>query len=1217
MSVSIAQQVDLLYKQAFGVTKTDTANNKSPSNESIPSPLLIRGDTQWTQSDQIPAVAAAVANLVQAYTGASAVQMTADNTTVPIGGIYPTWKTNLTYWIPQEFGATYAIKVYVDNPGAANPTVTGTQIFAAGSGGTGEFYYNYQSGVLNFIGETIPASLTSGKVLYAVGYRYIGLVGVTNLPSGTTIGNLEFTNNVISSTNTNANIVLTPNGTGQVTTTASFTGTDVYIANLVANTSGNIFDLVVANKANLGNIANVILTGGSNGQVVQTDGAGNLSFATISTSGVSNGNSSVTIPTVDGNINLTSNGNLSLVVTSTGANVTGDLGVSGNLNVILDVSGNTANFTNAVTISSLTVNNNLGGNTANFSGNIDAANANLGNLVIANHFQGDVINGNSNISIVPNGNILFSVSAAAANVVTISNVGINVVGYVSANGDGNFGALKSNSLTALSGNLQLVSEQSGNSFIELKPFGNGTVDVANFRITSLATPNAASDAATKQYVDDVAQGLNIHDACYVATTDELTTLTDGGTITYNNGANGVGATLTLTGTYVKDFTTANCFDANTTAVASSRILVKNEVSAPTNGIYVVSNATVLVRAADFNTVPEIEPGDFVFVQDGNTYGNTGWVQTASVTTIGTDPIVFTQFSGAGTYQAGSGLTLTGTTFSVNVDNLTTEISGGNVVVKANAQLTTPNIDAATGTSVDLTGNVLANNLNANTKITTFDLDASNVATINSLTVNTNISGNTANFTGNANFSGANVDITNWLTVSNTANIGTVRTDNLQYANGTPWDFQAAAGSNNQIQYNSNNDFAASANFTYDDTAQLFTVLGNGQFNNANLGNLATANFINAATEINTASLLSNTGNFSGNVIVPNLTVNVELDGNTANFNNATISDLSVSNTANLGNVGNVTILGGSANQYLQTNGSGVLTWATVDSSSISNGTSNVNIPSVNGNVVISVAGIANVIEVGSSNVTISNNLSVIDTISAGNVNANSNVNTTNLYANQIYANNTANFLGDVLANANLTVNLDLDGNTANFSTSVGTPLLFNGNSNIGIAANGNISFGISGNANVLFLSNTSANLTGDANISGNLNVSGNFSVASLVANNLTANNSVTIGDTLITYSNVQTTAITANQTIAQIPVNGYVGVQFLVRGHDTIGGKYSIATVQAVTDGSNVDYSVFGSVALNGITGTLAVNINGANIALQVTPTSSNSTVWTTQYRLV
>ncbi len=66
MAVSQAQIVDLLYKQAFGVTKTDTAQNKSPSNESIPSPALNRGDTAWTQADAIPNPAAAVANVVQA-----------------------------------------------------------------------------------------------------------------------------------------------------------------------------------------------------------------------------------------------------------------------------------------------------------------------------------------------------------------------------------------------------------------------------------------------------------------------------------------------------------------------------------------------------------------------------------------------------------------------------------------------------------------------------------------------------------------------------------------------------------------------------------------------------------------------------------------------------------------------------------------------------------------------------------------------------------------------------------------------------------------------------------------------------------------------------------------------------------------------------------------------------------------------------------------------
>ena len=58
MSIPISQKVDLLYKQAFGVTKTDTEANKSPSNEAIASPLLNRGDTLWTQADQIPGVAA-------------------------------------------------------------------------------------------------------------------------------------------------------------------------------------------------------------------------------------------------------------------------------------------------------------------------------------------------------------------------------------------------------------------------------------------------------------------------------------------------------------------------------------------------------------------------------------------------------------------------------------------------------------------------------------------------------------------------------------------------------------------------------------------------------------------------------------------------------------------------------------------------------------------------------------------------------------------------------------------------------------------------------------------------------------------------------------------------------------------------------------------------------------------------------------------------------
>jgi hypothetical protein len=81
--------------------------------------------------------------------------------------------------------------------------------------------------------------------------------------------------------------------------------------------------------------------------------------------------------------------------------------------------------------------------------------------------------------------------------------------------------------------------------------------------------------------------------------------------------------------------------------------------------------------------------------------------------------------------------------------------------------------------------------------------------------------------------------------------------------------------------------------------------------------------------------------------------------------------------------------------------------------------------------------------------------------------------------------------------------------------------------------------------------------------------------------------------------------------------SGVTGVEWLVKGVDSTGSKYSVATVQAVTDGTNADYSIYGTVQLNGFTGALAVNVVGSAIKLQVTPASSNTTTWTTQFRLI
>jgi hypothetical protein len=131
-------------------------------------------------------------------------------------------------------------------------------------------------------------------------------------------------------------------------------------------------------------------------------------------------------------------------------------------------------------------------------------------------------------------------------------------------------------------------------------------------------------------------------------------------------------------------------------------------------------------------------GDFVFVISGNTYADTGWVQTTDNVVVGTSNIVFVQFSGAGTYTAGPGLTLTGTQFSVNTDDITTAIVAGNVVVKANAAFTTPNIGAAIGTSIDLTGNVLANNISSNYALSANSMSLTANANVGSLNANTTI-----------------------------------------------------------------------------------------------------------------------------------------------------------------------------------------------------------------------------------------------------------------------------------------------------------------------------------------------------------------------------------------------------------------------------------------------------------------------------------------------
>mgnify|MGYP000285286688 CR=1 FL=1 len=170
-----------------------------------------------------------------------------------------------------------------------------------------------------------------------------------------------------------------------------------------------------------------------------------------------------------------------------------------------------------------------------------------------------------------------------------------------------------------------------NSAASITLSGGGTV-------TGLPTvPVGSSDAASKAYVDSVAQGLDPKGSVRAATT--------------------------AAGTLASSFANGSVIDGVTLATGN-RILVKNQAAPAENGLYTVNASGAPTRVLDMDAWTDV-PGAFVFVEEGTTLADTAWVCTSnSGGTLNTTAITFVQFGGAGTYTAGTGLTLTGTTFSI-------------------------------------------------------------------------------------------------------------------------------------------------------------------------------------------------------------------------------------------------------------------------------------------------------------------------------------------------------------------------------------------------------------------------------------------------------------------------------------------------------------------------------------------------------------------------
>ena len=207
----------------------------------------------------------------------------------------------------------------------------------------------------------------------------------------------------------------------------------------------------------------------------------------------------------------------------------------------------------------------------------------------------------------------------------------------------------------------------------------GNFSFASNKLTNLADPTSDQDAATKYYVDSVAQGLNVKQAVIATTTNNIT---------------------------LNGLSTQSGGDWTSSLTAGDRVLVKNQTTQADNGIYLAS-ASGWTRSPDANTWADLISA-FTFVQTGATEADTGWVCTVDAGgTLGVTPVVWAQFSGAGTYTAGTGLTLTGNQFSIT-NTAVTAASYGNsngtematFTVNAQGQLTaaatvTINVDGGT------------------------------------------------------------------------------------------------------------------------------------------------------------------------------------------------------------------------------------------------------------------------------------------------------------------------------------------------------------------------------------------------------------------------------------------------------------------------------------------------------------------------------------------
>jgi hypothetical protein len=387
-----------------------------------------------------------------------------------------------------------------------------------------------------------------------------------------------------------------------------------------------------------------------------------------------NGNSIINAGTIGSSLQVA--GANSVTLTSTGTtNVT--LPTSGLLLSTTSTGAPNSLLANSsLTIGTTTIN--LGGTTTTIGGLSAVAATTFTGALSGNASTASALQTGRTISATGDGtwSVLFDGTATATSAFTLATVNSAPVtasfAKVTVNGKGLVTATSNVGSADITGVLGYTPLSSTGGTL------TGALSMNNNLITNLATPVAGTDAATKNYVDSATTGLTWKTAVRAATT----------------------ASIVLSGTQTVD---------SVALVAGDRVLAKDQTDATTNGIYVVA-AGAWSRATDADSAAELD-GSAVFVREGSN-ANTGWVCSSNPANVGSASINYSQFTGSGTFTAGTGLSLNGNTFSntgvLSVTGTTNQIavsgSTGNVTLSLPPSITISGTATANAFVGSLTGN---------------------------------------------------------------------------------------------------------------------------------------------------------------------------------------------------------------------------------------------------------------------------------------------------------------------------------------------------------------------------------------------------------------------------------------------------------------------------------------------------------------------------------